>query len=133
MLNPFPDLLAFSFFAPLFLRATVGIIFMQFGFRKIARMKHTAAFFERINVIPGWFFVWFFGLIEIIGGIMLFLGVFTQIAALVLAFIIIGAFFLKRKYPTALSHDKSYYILLAVTTFSLIFLGAGAFAIDLPL
>jgi uncharacterized membrane protein YphA (DoxX/SURF4 family) len=68
---------------------------------------------------------------------LLFLGLYTQIAALVVTLASLLAVIIKIRVRLAehqsLSQGVEYYFLLLAIAVSLLFLGAGAFAIDLPL
>jgi len=64
---------------------------------------------------------------------MLFIGIYTQIVSIALSVLMAGAILIKTKNPISLKNDLGYYILLFITTLSLLFLGAGLFAFDLPL
>ena len=134
MLNPFPDLLTFSLLAPFFLRVMLGIFYLRFGYLKLTKDKEAKIrFFEDIRLKPGIAFVWVFGLLEALGGILLIAGLFTQIVSLVLGMVMLGAIIVKLRNKDALPNDPEFYILLFVATCSLLFSGAGAFAFDLPL
>jgi len=134
MLNPFPELLTFGLMAPFALRIVAGFLYIQFGFHKLTKKKEEkSAFFTSIGLRPGMLFVWIIGLIELIGGIMLLAGFYTQIAAIALSIIMLGAVCIKLFKPNKLPGDLSFFILLFVVTLSFVFSGAGAFAFDLPL
>ncbi|MEK7556255.1 MAG: DoxX family protein [Patescibacteria group bacterium] len=134
MLNPFPDLLAFSLLAPFFLRVVLGISYARFGYLKLIRNRvPKTGFFEKDNLKPEIILVLAVGLFEAVGGVLLIVGLFTQIASLLLGIIVLGAIAVKLRNRAAPSNELGYHILLFVATFSLLFSGAGAFAIDLPL
>lgn len=134
MLSPFPVLLSFGLLAPFLIRVLLGIFFVQYGWFKIGKgCGEKIVFFEKAGLRPGNMFVWTFGAVEIVGGIMLILGFYTQVAAIILSLIAFGAVVIKFRKPTILTADMDFYILLFVATLSLLFSGAGAFAFDLPL
>jgi uncharacterized membrane protein YphA (DoxX/SURF4 family) len=134
MLNPFPTLLSLSFFAPTILRITLGIYLLYFGLRKLTKSRKLESdLLERIGFRPGIYFAVGCGLVEIIAAIFLILGFLTQIAALIAALITISGAWLKIKSPTLRSENLSSYLLILAIAVSLLALGAGAFAIDLPL
>lgn len=134
MLNPFPQFLAYSLLAPFLLRLVLGIIYIGFGYTKLTTERAIkSAFFENIHLRPGGIYVWVFGIIEIVGGAMLLTGFYTQIASLALAFIMLAVICIKILRPTTLQNVLTFYILIFAATLSLLFLGAGAFAFDLPL
>lgn len=134
MLSPFPVLLSFGLLAPFLIRVLLGIFFVRYGWFKIGKGRgEKIVFFEKAGLHPGNIFVLISGITEIVGGIMLILGLYTQVAAIVLSLIIFGAVIIKFRRPTILTADMDFYILLFATTLSLLFSGAGAFAFDLPL
>ncbi len=117
MLNPFPDLLLYSGLAPFVLRIVLGLVYLDLGvinLKKVGNQK-------------------LLGLVEIVGAIMLFLGYYTQIAAIL--FIIIGgvSFYVEYKDASVLRRDIVFYLLVLAISISLLLSGAGSYAKDLPL
>ncbi|MCR4330564.1 MAG: DoxX family protein [Patescibacteria group bacterium] len=134
MLNPFPDLLVFALLAPFFLRIVLGISYARFGYLKLIRSGVTKiGFLKKDYFRTEILFILIVGLLETVGGILLIIGLFTQIVSLVLSMFILGTIVIKLRSGATLSSELGYHILLLVATFSLLFSGAGAFAIDLPL
>jgi len=133
-LSIFPDLLTFWLLAPFILRVIVGLIFIYFGISKIWKeQERRISFFEKIGFGAGVAFFWLVSTLEIIGGVLLILGLFTQLAALTLSFVILGAIYSKIRRPDLLENTLEFFILLLAVLLSLIFLGPGFWAIDLPL
>ncbi len=133
-LSIFPDLLTFWLFAPFLLRTAVGLIFIYFGISKIWKEKDRKInFFKKIGFGTGIIFFWTVSILEIIGGLYLVLGLFTQPTALVLSLVVIGAIYSKIRHPESLDNTLEFFILLLIVLLSLIFLGPGFWAIDLPL
>ncbi len=133
-LSMFPDLLTFWLIAPFLLRITAGFIFIYFGYTKIWKERERrVSFFNKIGFGNGSIFFWIISLAELIGGILLVLGVFTQATAIMLSFIILGAIYTKIRQPDLLDNSLEFFILLFAVLLSLLFLGAGFWAIDLPL
>ena len=111
MLSIFPQFLDFQFYAPTILRFALGAIFLIHGYPKL--------FEARLQ---------FVGILEFVAGVLLVIGLFTQIAALVLAaelFIIIVWF--KR------GQNWEFDFVLLVMALAILVLGPGAWAFDLPL
>jgi putative oxidoreductase len=73
------------------------------------------------------------GIIEIVGGVMLLVGFYTQVAALVLAVLTLCEAYIEYKDPAILKRNLVFYVMLFAITLSLLFSGAGAYAFDLPL
>lgn len=131
----FPSFLDYSFLAITFLRITLGLIFIWFAYTKIMRERTMrVAFFEKLGLRPPHAFFWTISGVEGVVGILLVLGAYTQIAALVTGVLMTIATFIKWRKPSALPYNTiEFYILLAVVSFTLVSFGAGAFAFDLPL
>ncbi len=134
MLNPFPELLTYSMLAPFILRVVAGIIFIDLG--KLALNGEKNRWLISLSAIKlprpelG---VKILGILEILGGIMLLAGFYTQIAALVLAVLTFAEAFVEYKDPAILKRTLVFYVLLLAISLSLLLSGAGAFAIDIPL
>lgn len=134
MLNPFPDLLTYSLLSPFILRVVAGIIFADLGFLAFKNEKERwAASLSALKVPSPELAVKILGGIEIAGGIMLILGFYTQIAALVLGLLTFAEVYTEYKEPEVLKRNIVFYIILLAIVVSLLFSGAGAFAFDLPL
>ena len=134
MLNPFPELLTYSLLAPFILRLIAGLIFIDLGVLAFKNeKKRWLASLSTLKVPNPKLAIKIFGGIEIIGGIMLLIGFYTQVAALVLALLTFAESYIEYKQPEVLKRNFVFYIMLLAIILSLLFSGAGAFAIDLPL
>jgi len=115
IVSSFPELLSFSFFAPFILRTTLGLRVLGLGLKKETD--------EQIHpVIRGLFTV---------SGIFIILGFLTQITALVLV-CLLGTILVKPQLLVTKKITSSEITLLIIIAFSLLFTGAGGFAIDYP-
>ena len=131
----FPDLFTYGFLATGVLRMTLGLIFIWFAYEKFFHQRtERIAFFEKLGIKPA---IVFFALVtgvEFLAGIGLVLGYYTQVASLITGALMTLATFIKWYRPSALPRNTiEFYILLAILSFALIFLGPGAIAFDLPL
>lgn len=117
MLNPFPDLLIYSTLAPFILRVVLGFVYLDLGLLNFKKSGYTKLI----------------GLVEIMGAVMLFLGFYTQIAAIIFILIGAGSFYVEYKDEAILKRDIVFYLLVLSISISLLLSGAGAFAKDLPL
>lgn len=134
MLNTFPELLSYSLLAPFILRVVLGYLFVNLGYLKLKSEKSRwLLFFEAAKVKPAGIFLKIFAFIEMIGGAMLIFGFLTQIAAVVLAILTFGELYVEYKEESLLKRNLIFYILIFAISLSLVFSGAGAFALDLPL
>lgn len=76
--------------------------------------------------------LWTVSVVEIILGLSLVAGIYTQITALLTA--LLSAFaLLSGRYRTATRRDILFYILMLAISLSLVITGAGVFGFDVPL
>ncbi|MSU55933.1 MAG: DoxX family protein [Candidatus Taylorbacteria bacterium] len=78
----------------LVLRIGVGLIFIVTGYMKVSDLAGTVAFFGTLGFAPFWAYLVAF--VELIGGVMVLLGVYTRIASKLLAIIMIVAVYVMR-------------------------------------
>jgi uncharacterized membrane protein YphA (DoxX/SURF4 family) len=134
ILNTFPDLLTYSQISPFILRVVLGIIILNLGYLKITKEKFFwQELFKTIRFEPAKFFVILLAFIEILGGLMLILGAYTQLVSIIFAVLFFCEAILEYRDPVLEKRNITFYILMFAISISLIFLGAGAFAFDLPL
>lgn len=134
MLSVFPFLLSYKLIAPLILRLTLGVIFVDYGWSKLHRQKkEKLEMFEKIGLKPGLTYVWIIAIIEIVVGLFLIFGFLTQVATLLASIIIAVAIFIKIKQPLSLESSLCLLIVCLVIALSLLLTGPGFFAFDLPL
>lgn len=133
MLNIFPSFLDYSLLAPLILRAVVGVLFIRFGLLKISKKKSGVCIkYTQSLGLPG-ALTPFIGFVEILGGLSLILGVYTQLGALVLGALSLTTYILMRSKRAVLSHTQDFYFLLFIINLTLLITGAGVYAFDLPI
>jgi len=135
ILNVFPDLLVLQRLAPFILRVVIGIIIINLGYLKFkSERPRWKLFFEGFGATKNAnLFTSMFGTIEIIGGIALVIGLYTQLAALVFSLLTFVEVYTEYKESALVKRNIVFYILLLAIAVSLLFTGAGAFALDLPL
>ncbi len=134
MLNPFPSLLVYGFFAPTLLRVVAAGAFFYLAtlhWRTREGVAHDlSGMLGRSTAGPA---AAIFPLVEFLVAAGLLFGFWTQVAAIVGAVLCLKILFVKRglRHLSPISHLS--YILLGVICLSLLATGAGAFAFDLPL
>lgn len=134
MLNPFPILLTFGIIAPALLRVTVGLIFLYFSYETLrSRRDAKIVCFDEVGLKPGKYWVPVAGAAELVGGILLIAGLWTQVAAILLSIVTIGALIMKSRGGKEVRGPALYYILLFAVLISLMLTGAGFLAFDIPL
>jgi uncharacterized membrane protein YphA (DoxX/SURF4 family) len=134
MLNTFPELLTYSQVGPFILRLVLGLILIDVGLLKFrGERSEWIKAFDAYKIKPAYIFVSLFGLLEIIGGSLLVIGLYTQIAALV--FVVLSAieFYTEYTEGNVIRRDIVFYALVFAISLSLLLTGAGAYAKDIPL
>jgi hypothetical protein len=111
-LSLFPGLFMAGHLAPLLIRITIGAFFIKDGYRSL-RARPSDSF--------GW--------IHLIFGILLFIGLWTQLAAL--AMLIPSLYFIWR-HRRGDQPNLRYHLLLIVALLTLLVLGPGLASVDLP-
>lgn len=131
----FPSLLDYQMLGIFMIRATLGLIFLYFWYEKVTHQRaERIEFFEKLKLRPAKVFFFVVSSVEGITGALLLVGLYTQGAALVTGSLMVLASFIKHHRPQVLHRNTiEFYIILAVASFALLFLGPGAWAIDLPL
>jgi uncharacterized membrane protein YphA (DoxX/SURF4 family) len=132
MLNTFPQLLTFSFFAPTLLRVFVALVFFGIAYMQYARRDELAqtryivvgrgAWIPRASVLA-----------HAVLGLMLLLGYYTQVAALLGALASLKGLIWAKRYPHFFPLCRVDYLFVLVILLSLLLTGAGALAFDLRL
>jgi putative oxidoreductase len=119
--------------ALLLLRAVFGIIFMSHGYPLLAhRTSGTQALFVQ-HGLPG-YFVFISGVLELFGGGLLLLGLFTRGAALLLAIeMILLMWKVSPPHSYFAMNEYAYPLVVAVGCFALATTGAGLVSVDYPL
>ena len=134
MLNPFPGLLDFGFFAPTMLRIAAACVFLYVAYMQVQHREAMAKIpFPLIGTSLGMGVVWFAAGVEFLLAAMLAVGYYTQIAALVGMVAAIKCFIYGHKWPTFSVISRGTSVLLFIILASLLLSGAGGFAYDLPL
>ena len=122
----FPQSLEFSDFGLLLLRLAVGLIFLIHGTKKLGmwKMKPSPEMpSNMLNIMRA------LSVVEPLAGAALILGVFTQLAAIVLALVMAGALYFKivvwkKKFAEPGGWEIDFMLLMV--NLSIIFIGGGA-------
>jgi putative oxidoreductase len=117
----------------LVLRVSLGIIFFSHGYPKLAHSTTGLQGYFVQHGLPG-YFVYISGVLEVFGAILLFLGLFTRAAALLLA-IEMGVAIWKVHSAGSYLAVQNYEFPLAMLagSFALATVGAGLVSLDHPL
>ena len=94
----FPELGDFVDWGLLALRAAVGIIFIVHGWPKLTQARMMGTGMAQMGsmsptVMTGWMFVQ--GVVEVVGGVLLIAGIWTQVVTALFAVVMLGAIGLK--------------------------------------
>ena len=88
---------------------------------------------EALGIQPADLFLPIYALLQIIGGLLLLIGLWTQVAALTFAIFSGIELYIEWQAREILKRDMVFYLLVFVISLSLLLTGAGAYAIDIPL
>lgn len=133
-LNIFPELLTYNLAGPAILRIVLGFIFLNLGYLYFTKENsRLIGFFEIVKLKPARLFAKIHTLLNLIGGGLLIIGLYTQAVALVFAVMSLLEIIVEYREPVLLRRNIVFYILLFAISLSLIFTGAGFLALDLPL
>ena len=130
----FENALNYWFVAASALRIALGIITIVLATRALGKERHqNIQTFTRLGMLPGKFFAFTFGFVILVCGILLIIGLFTQVAALLLGTISVLMILSRMTGKTFSNESDLFFTLLAIVSFSIIYFGAGSIALDLPL
>ncbi|MFA6295456.1 MAG: hypothetical protein WC666_03460 [Candidatus Paceibacterota bacterium] len=122
MLSLFPSLFTYEQFGPFIIRIALGLTFLYFGYRRIKEQTQP----RNARVIA-------YGIVETIVGILTIIGLYTQLATLIIVLILLIKLVYKIKNREFLTNGINYYLLLLAMALSLLVTGAGFIAFDMPL
>jgi len=134
MLSVFPTLLTFGIVAPFVLRFAVGIFFFLRGYDHFKGNRFAVAKeFEKWTGSFSKTFVLVVAAVEIAIGLAMIAGFLTQIAALLGTIYALKLLWFRKDYKKFAPDSAALYWMVFAICLSLLVLGAGAFAVDLPL
>jgi putative oxidoreductase len=108
------------------LRIMTALLYLQHGLSKLFGYPQPGHMPEALTLI------WFAGLIELVGGVLVALGLFTRIAALVVSGEMAFAYFMAHapKAPYPINNGGELAIMFCFAFFYLVFAGAGPWSLD---
>jgi putative oxidoreductase len=114
-------------------RMALGLIFLSHGYPKLAHSSAGMQGFFVQHGLPG-YFVYISGVLEVFGGVVLVLGLFTRVAALLLTIEMGVAIWKVHSAGGYLAvHDYEFPLALATGCLALATVGAGKLSLDQPL
>jgi putative oxidoreductase len=114
------------------IRVVTGVVFISVSTGKFVDHMQEAIDFDRYGVPAAEIAVYLVGVVELVGGLLLVVGLFTRLAALILAFNMVGAIATAGRVDGGSFHLGVAPTLLAAMLF-LLWAGSGAFAVDAKL
>lgn len=120
MLSAFPPLLSYSQLSPFFLRIGLGAVLLFWLYRAL-REPNSSTKNKALGIFEG------------IIGLLILIGLWTQVAALVVIIDLVVRIVNKIMKKAFLTDGVNYYFILLIMALSLIVTGAGWLAFDLPL
>jgi hypothetical protein len=132
MLNTFPALLTYGFFAPTILRVAAALVFLYMAYTVYQHRAQAAQVPLPLVGVQSWapgFAVLAYGII----GLSLLLGYYTQIGAILGAIASLKKLFWGKRLQVLFPLSRASSLLLFAICLSLLVTGAGALAFDLPL
>jgi len=127
ILNPLPELLSFTSLAPLLLRVVIGVYFLE----QFSAIVHTKYIQKKNTEIKNIFKYLVGG--KTLGAIAVIIGLYTQIAVLILIVLTIIDIVFEQKSGKLKKTKLQFYLFIIAILLSLLVTGAGFFAIDIPL
>jgi len=106
----------------LIIRLVLGITIVYFGYRRLVGRNKNSGMNNML-----------YGFAQILVAIFILIGLYTQLAALIIAIVLIVQLVLKAKNKELFTDGVNYYVLLLVMAISLMATGAGKMAFDMPL
>jgi uncharacterized membrane protein YphA (DoxX/SURF4 family) len=137
MINPFPTVFL-ALIAYAVLRVIIGLILIYLGYQHLIPRKASlkAALVSCVpRFLSGYtgFFTMYFGVAEVILGLMYVAGFFTQIAAIITALFALKMLYFRKRLTYPLVPSPIFFLLLIGVSVSLFITGAGVFAFDIPI
>jgi uncharacterized membrane protein YfcA len=134
MLSIFPQLLSFTLLGIFLIRIIIGLVIFYIAYqmaftkrekliKKLELAKHP---FSKSSVV-------IVGFSTLISSSFLIVGFLTQISSIVSGYLLLNIMMLDSGKEKILGQTKLFYITISIICLSFLFLGAGFFAVDLPL
>ena len=116
----------------LLLRLGLAYVFIEHGLQKLTHAQSTIKFFNHLG-LPGPF-MYFICAVEVLGGLLMFLGLWVDVAGLFLAADMIGVIIVARTGPmaTGLLAGHEFELMLALMALCIVLAGAGNYAVQRP-
>ena len=134
MLSIFPQLLPFTLLGIFVIRVLIGLVIFYIAYQTLFTKREI--FVKKLNSLKHPFAkssVIIIGLSTLVSSSFMVVGFLTQLSSLVCGYLLLNLMILDLGKDKVLGQTKLFYIMVSIICFSFLFLGAGFFAIDLPL
>ena len=131
MLNTFPTLLSFAIFIPFIFRICVALFLIQIVIT-LKNKKVLKEYFSKNNLPFSKHLPFLIQIGVAVSATFLILGLYTQITSLISVYFLFTIQGINKQI-SFMKHSDSAFSYITLLCFSLLFLGAGAFAFDIPL
>jgi len=132
MLSIFPDLLIYNFLGITIIRVVIGFIGVYLAFKILSKRNDLAQFIVSLGVPIAMIIPWIISVLLIISGGLMIIGLYTQVACIVLAFLFLEVMIIDL-WSKKIQHSSiTIYLGLILISLTFLFLGPGALAFDLP-
>ncbi len=122
----FPSLLGYGTLGLVLVRVMLGLVFLYHGKGKLKKTKEMA---KGMGMSAG--MVSMLGFVEVAAGALLVVGLLTQLSALVVGVIMLGALYFKKfKWGKGSFKDLEFDLLLLLSALLILTNGAGMWALD---
>lgn len=132
MLSIFPDLLIYNLLGITIIRIVIGFIGVYIGFRILSKRNELVQFVTTLGIPFAIITPWILFIVLIISGTLMVIGLYTQIACIVLAYLFLKVMIIDFWSQSIEHHPATIYLGLILISLAFLFLGPGAFAFDLP-
>lgn len=136
MVSLFPQLFDYGFLATAVLRITIGLILIHLAYLSFFVQRNDRLIsIKKAGIKQAFLFLSIENTLKVTLGVLLVIGLFTQVATLAVSAFAFATFFINKQKSSLLilSNTNEFYLLLFVVSLVLAFIGPGAFAFDLPL
>jgi putative oxidoreductase len=118
----------------LLLRLGLAYIFIEHGLQKLMHPAAAGKFFAHLGFPLPLEFMYFICAVEILGGIFMFIGLWSDIAGLFLAADMLGVIITVRSGPmaTGILAGHEFELMLMIMALAIMFIGAGNYALQRP-
>jgi len=129
MFESFTPFAAYEDIVLLFVRVSLGVAMMYFGWDKVRDLRANADDFTKMGFKPGWFWGTLIALLEFGGGLLMIGGIFVGFVAFLFGFqMALGGIMKVYKWKKPFSDSSYDFILLALTLVFLTY-GPGAYVL----